>query len=97
MLYTHGSRGNVVRQIQAKVGAQVTGVWDTATARKVLEFQKQNGLHQTAEVNNETYNALFPPKVVKPKLKAEEVAQPKKKTYSEENTKKQKEDGTTKL
>jgi hypothetical protein len=97
MLYTNGSKGNVVRQIQAKVGAQVTGVWDTLTYRKVYEYQKANSLHQTGEVNEETYNHMFPPKVVKPKLKAEKVAQPTKKTYSEENTKKQKEDGTTKL
>ena len=68
MLIKRGSSGAVVRQIQERVGALITGVWDTATQRKVLEFQKQNGLHQTAEVNDETYNALFPPKV-KPKAK----------------------------
>lgn len=64
MLIKRGSSGAVVRQIQERVGALITGVWDTATQRKVLEFQKQNGLHQTAEVNDETYNALFPPKKV---------------------------------
>lgn len=68
MLIKRGSSGAVVRQIQERVGALITGVWDTATQRKVLEFQKQNGLHQTAEVNDETYSALFPPKV-KPKAK----------------------------
>ncbi len=68
MLIKRGSSGAVVRQIQERVGALITGVWDTATQRKVLEFQKQNGLHQTAEVNDETFNALFPPKV-KPKAK----------------------------
>ncbi len=68
MLIRRGSSGAVVRQIQERVGAMITGVWDTATQRKVLEFQKQNGLHQTAEVNDETYNALFPPEV-KPKAK----------------------------
>ena len=73
MLIRRGSSGAVVRQIQERVGAMVTGVWDTATQRKVLEFQKQNGLHQTAEVNDETYNALFPPKV-KPKAKPKAVA-----------------------
>ena len=66
MLIKRGSSGAVVRQIQERVGTLITGVWDTATQRKVLAFQKQNGLHQTAEVNDETYNALFPPKV-KPK------------------------------
>ena len=74
MLIRRGSSGAVVRQIQERVGAMVTGVWDTATQRKVLAFQKQNGLHQTAEVNDETYNALFPPKV---KPKAQPKAQPK--------------------
>ena len=59
MLYTHGSKGAVVRQIQQKVGAQVTGVWTTATYRKVYEYQKANGLHQTGEVNEETYNHMF--------------------------------------
>ncbi len=72
MLYTHGSRGAVVRQIQKKVGAQVTGVWTTATYRKVYEYQKTNSLHQTGEVNEETYNHMFPPKV-KPKAKAKVV------------------------
>ena len=66
MLYTHGSKGAVVRQIQKKVRAQVTGVWTTATYRKVFEYQKANGLHQTGEVNEETYNHMFPkPKPVK--------------------------------
>lgn len=64
MLYTHGSKGAVVRQIQKKVGAQVTGVWTTATYRKVYEYQKANGLHQTGEVNEETHNHMFPPKKV---------------------------------
>ena len=72
MLIRRGSSGAVVRQIQERVGALITGVWDTATQRKVLEFQKQNGLHQTAEVNDETYNTLFPPKV-KPKAKPKAV------------------------
>ena len=60
MLYTNGSKGNVVRQIQTKVGAQVTGVWTTATYRKVYEYQRANGLHQTGEVDEETYNHMFP-------------------------------------
>jgi len=74
MLIKRGSSGAVVRQVQERVGALITGVWDTATQRKVLEFQKQNGLHQTAEVNDETYNVLFPPKV---KPKAKPKAKPK--------------------
>ena len=78
MLIKRGSSGAVVRQIQERVGTLITGVWDTATQRKVLAFQKQNGLHQTAEVNDETYNALFPPKVKpKAKPKAQPKAQPK--------------------
>lgn len=59
MLYTHGSKGAVVRQIQRKVGAQITGVWDTLTYRKVYEYQKANSLHQTGEVNEETYTHMF--------------------------------------
>ena len=74
MLIKRGSSGAVVRQVQERVGALITGVWDTATQRKVLEFQKQNGLQQTAEVNDETYNTLFPPKV---KPKAKPKAEPK--------------------
>ena len=81
MLIRRGSSGAVVRQIQERVGAMVTGVWDTATQRKVLAFQKQNGLHQTAEVNDETYNALFPPKG-KPKAVTPKPA-PKKETKKE--------------
>lgn len=77
MLYTNGSKGAVVRQIQRKVGAQVTGVWTTATYRKVYEYQKANGLHQTGEVNEETYNHMFPkPKPAK-KVTAKKPA-PKK-------------------
>ena len=72
MLYTNGSKGNVVRQIQAKVGAQVTGVWDTLTYRKVYEYQKANSLHQTGEVNEETYKHMFPP-AAKPKAKPKAV------------------------
>ena len=71
MLYTHGSKGAVVRQIQRKVGAQITGVWDTLTYRKVYEYQKANSLHQTGEVNDETHKHMFPPaakpKTVEPK------------------------------
>ena len=68
MLYTHGSKGVVVRQIQKKVGAQITGVWDTLTYRKVYEYQKAHGLHQTGEVNDETHKHMFPP-AAKPKAK----------------------------
>lgn len=74
MLYTFGTKGAVVRSIQKKVGAQVTGVWTTTTYRKVHDYQKANDLHQTGEVNEETYNHMFPPKV-KPKAKAK--AKPK--------------------
>jgi peptidoglycan hydrolase-like protein with peptidoglycan-binding domain len=73
MLYTHGSKGAVVRQIQKKVGAQVTGVWDTLTYRKVYEYQKAHGLHQTGEVNDETHKHMFPP-AAKPKAKPKTVA-----------------------
>jgi hypothetical protein len=62
MVYTKGSRGAVVRQIQARVGAQVTGAWDTATARKVAAFQTHNNVKATGQVDKETYDLLFPTK-----------------------------------
>ena len=62
MVYTKGSRGAVVRQIQARVGAQVTGAWDTATARKVAAFQTNNKVKATGQVDKETYDLLFPTK-----------------------------------
>ena len=62
MVYTKGSRGAVVRQIQARVGAQVTGAWDTATARKVAAFQTNNNVKATGQVDEETYDLLFPTK-----------------------------------
>ncbi len=64
MVYTKGSRGAVVRQIQARVGAQVTGAWDTATARKVAAFQTHNNVKATGQVDKETYDLLFPTKNV---------------------------------
>ena len=63
MLYTFGTKGAVVRSIQSKVGAQVTGVWTTTTYRKVHDYQKANGLQQTGEVDQETHDHMFPPKV----------------------------------
>ncbi len=60
MVYTKGSRGSVVRQIQARVGAQITGAWDTATARKVSTFQQANNLKVTGKVDENTYAMLFP-------------------------------------
>lgn len=78
MLYTFGSKGAVVRSIQSKVGAQVTGVWTTITHRKVHDYQKANGLQQTGEVNKETHDHMFPPKVKpKAKPKAEPKVEPK--------------------
>lgn len=62
MVYTKGSRGAVVRQIQARIGALITGVWDTATARKVAAFQTNNNVRATGQVDKETYNLLFPTK-----------------------------------
>ena len=73
MLYTFGTKGAVVRSIQSKVGAQVTGVWTTTTYRKVHDYQKANGLQQTGEVDQETHDHMFPPKV-KPKAKPKAVA-----------------------
>ena len=72
MLYTHGSKGAVVRQIQERVGAQVTGVWNTATYRKVYEYQRANGLYATGEVDQVTFDQMFP----KPKP-AKKVSDPK--------------------
>ena len=74
MLYTFGTKGAVVRSIQSKVGAQVTGVWTTTTYRKVHDYQKTHGLQQTGEVDQETHDHMFPPKVVKPKAKPKVIA-----------------------
>lgn len=97
MVYKIGSKGSVVRQIQQKVNCQITGVYNTATKRAVLNFQKQNNLKQDGDVNEAVLAVMFPPKVVKPKINVQKVAKPKKKTYSVEDTKKQKEDDTTRL
>jgi len=97
MVYKIGSKGSVVRQIQQKLNCQITGVYNTATKRAVLNFQKQNNLQQNGDTDEATMLAMFPPKVVKPKVNVQKVAKPKKKTYSVEDTKKQKEDDTTKF
>ena len=79
MLIKKGSAGALVRAVQARVGAMVTGVWNTATYRKVYEYQKANKLNETGEVDDATHDHMFPPKVTqKPRTK---VAKVEKKQY----------------
>tara|TARA_R110000803_G_scaffold66035_1_gene127355 strand:- start:546 stop:830 length:285 start_codon:yes stop_codon:yes gene_type:complete len=73
MLIKRGSAGALVRSVQARVGAMITGVWNTATYRKVYDYQKANKLNPTGEVDDETHDHMFPPKV-KPKAKPKAVA-----------------------
>tara|TARA_R110000803_G_scaffold73070_1_gene136790 strand:+ start:737 stop:1012 length:276 start_codon:yes stop_codon:yes gene_type:complete len=85
MLIKKGSAGALVRAVQARVGAMVTGVWNTATYRKVYEYQKANKLNETGEVDEATHDHMFPPKVTqKPKAK---VAKVEKKQYIDKHKK----------
>jgi murein L,D-transpeptidase YcbB/YkuD len=61
MNYKLGSRGPDVRQVQSRLGALVTGVFDTDTHRRVVAFQQQNGLDVSGIVCDKTWLALFPP------------------------------------
>ena len=90
MLIKKGSAGALVRAVQARVGAMVTGVWNTATYRKVYEYQKANKLNETGEVDEATHDHMFPPKVTqKPKAKVAKVtsvAKVEKKQYIDKKT-----------
>ena len=93
MLIKKGSAGALVRAVQARVGAMVTGVWNTATYRKVYEYQKANKLNETGEVDEATYDHMFPPKVTQKPIikiakveKVEEVAKVEKKQYIDKKT-----------
>ena len=90
MLIKRGSAGALVRSVQARVGAMITGVWNTATYRKVYDYQKANKLNPTGEVDDATHDHMFPPKVIqKPKdkvVKVEKVAKVEKKQYIDKKT-----------
>ena len=80
MVYKIGSKGESVRQIQRRVGCIVTAVYDTRTRRAVMVFQKDNGMRQTGDVDQDTLLLMFPPakNVTKPRAK---VAKVSKKQY----------------
>lgn len=97
MVYKTGSRGSVVRQIQQKLNCQLTGVYDTATKRAVLAFQKQHNLMESGNVDEFTMLVLFPPKVNKAPKPAKKVVKLEKKSYTKVKNKEHTEDDTTKL
>ena len=83
MKYKLGTRGLEIRQAQEKLGCLVTSVYDTDTFRKVLEFQAQNDLPQTGELDDLTYNTMFPSTTAKSSVVEQEpqeelVTKPKK-------------------
>ena len=96
MVYKIGSKGSVVRQIQQKLNCQITGVYDTATKRAVLDFQKKNNLQQNGDTDEATMLTMFPPKVKKTIKPVKKVVKLEKKPYSQGITKETKND-TTKL
>jgi len=44
MLYSNGSRGEAVKEIQRKVGVNPDGIFGPVTEKAVREFQKDNNL-----------------------------------------------------
>ena len=97
MVHKVGSKGSVVRQIQQKLNCQVTGVYDTATKRAVLDFQKKNNLQQNGDTDEATMLVMFPPKVKKTIKPVKEVAKLEKKSYTESSIKESKNNDTTKF
>jgi len=55
-----GSRGAEVRNLQKRLNCQVTGVCSTPTLRAVVAFQEANNVLATGEVDDHTYDLLFP-------------------------------------
>ena len=86
MVYKLGSKGESVRQIQRRVGCIVTAVYDTKTRRAVMAFQKDSGVRQTGDVDQDTLLLMFPPakNIIKPSVK---VAKVEKKQYIVEDKK----------
>jgi peptidoglycan hydrolase-like protein with peptidoglycan-binding domain len=65
-----GSRGSEVRNIQQRLNCQVTGVYNTPTYRAVVSFQQQNGVLDNGEVDEQTYDLLFPKSFVQVELES---------------------------
>ncbi len=93
MNYKIGTRGPEVRQAQERLGCLVTGVFDTDTFRKITAFQAQNNIPQTGELDDLTYNTMFPPVVIETpvieevieELQEEPVTKPKKENNASRN------------
>lgn len=90
MNYKIGSRGPDIRQIQSRVGALVTGVFDTDTHRRVVAFQQQNGLEISGVVCSKTWDALFPPPPQIQEVVAEPTPEPTEEPTTEISTTKKK-------
>jgi peptidoglycan hydrolase-like protein with peptidoglycan-binding domain len=54
-----GSRGQAVSDVQRVLGIEPTGYYGSVTARRVREFQSNNGLRADGVVGTQTRNALF--------------------------------------
>ncbi|HEY9800399.1 MAG TPA: peptidoglycan-binding protein [Leptolyngbyaceae cyanobacterium] len=54
-----GSRGSAVSRVQRALGVEPTGYYGGVTARRVREFQANNGLRVDGVVGPQTRNALF--------------------------------------
>lgn len=54
-----GSRGQAVSAVQRAIGVEPTGYYGAVTARRVREFQANNGLRADGIVGPQTRNALF--------------------------------------
>lgn len=56
-----GTSGSQVIDIQRKVGLRPDGYYDRLTKSAVKTWQNQNGLPATGIVDDNTWNAMFPP------------------------------------
>lgn len=61
MLYTVGSRGNEVKQIQEKVGVTADGIFGSGTKAAVEKWQSANGVAADGMVGPNTWAKMFPP------------------------------------
>ena len=59
-LIKKGSSGNIVRQIQQKLGVAADGIFGPKTETAVKNFQKANGLAADGIVGSKTWAKLFP-------------------------------------
>lgn len=63
-----GSKGAEVRNIQRRLNCQVTGIFSSPTYRAVVAFQEANSVLATGEVDEQTYELLFPKPIPKKKI-----------------------------